>query len=161
MTKNRKKINIQLLPMQWAQDFTLGGKARIFKWSIDESCLYFIRNFKGNENQNDFIRLEDVQKIVEYVEANKEVRLANNIEKIRKGTEQEGIGKFMSETIDNKGTFIQLSSQLCALFVSAGIFESNGKKSYFLFKVKQSVDWRILLQEYYKKMTFGKINSMP
>lgn len=141
----------------WVRRVTLGVKAKAFHWKLDDAAnLCIIRYFenKAGEQQqaNVSFSVEQINKIVEYVaQALKgEVALANNVEKLADGTEQEGLGRFMYEHFSPNTTVAQSSSQLAAIFVEAGIWQWNGKQIGMTFKANL-VDWQNLLRKYYER----------
>lgn len=136
----------------WVYSTTLGGKEKKFYWKIDSDLnLNIKRQFKSvkTSTSND-LSVGQINQIVDYVSQNGEVTLSNNVMKLVKGTEKEGLGKFMLETFSLTTTAAQAASQLAALFVDAGIWKWNEKKRGMSFKAN-TIDWKDTLRSYYEQ----------
>jgi len=101
-------------------DTTLGGKAKSFRWAVDQDCAVKIqRIFKtksGRSENNRIITKTELDSINAYLSENEWIPLANNVEKLRNGTEKEGIGKFLYTELGWSEVDSQLASHLGALF---------------------------------------------
>ena len=140
----------------WVRRVTLGIKAKPFHFKFDDAeHLSVIRYFetKAGDSQPAHVRfsVEQIDQVVDYVaQHGGEVPLANNVEKLADGTEQEGLGRFMYETFGRITVEAQTSSQLAAIFVEAGIWQWNGKQMSMTFKAN-AVDWKNVLRKYYER----------
>jgi hypothetical protein len=123
----------------FVQGSTLGGKAKPFRWKVDEvGDLLIERKFDLKSSPEPTVHytkfsVEEIQAIAIYVEQNGWTDLANNISKLGNGTEKEGIGKFLYNDLNCDITKCQASSQLSAIFTHAGIWEHNGKSRSMQF----------------------------
>ncbi len=125
------------------------GKGNVFWWAIDpEGNITIERKFKNESTESTIIRNIEVNKIFEYVEE-EWVSLANNVEKLRKGTEKEGIGKFMYEVLRWNETDCQLSGHLGAIFTKTGVWDHNGMKRGIMFRRKLPY-WKESLLDFIK-----------
>lgn len=130
--------------------FTLGGKHKRFWWKINKDCsLEIIRKF---DSGNGKITLEtfsekEIENIQQFIN-NTKIPLANNVQKIKDGTEKKGLGKFLYEKLDRNTTQAQLASHISTVFYKSGIWGYNRKKQNMLFW-KLSNDWKNLLNAYY------------
>lgn len=130
----------------WIQASTLGGKQKNFSWRVDEQCnLYIKRN--DSEKEEIFIA-ESLEKIHNYVSSNEWTYLANNVDKLYRGEEKEGLGKFIYENIRKDTTYAQLSSQIVSIFTQINIWVSNGKKISIKFRTISN-DWKTIIRDYY------------
>jgi len=136
----------------WIHDFTLGGKTKPFWWQMDEDYnIHIRRKFKNATSWKvEKIATADIDALQTYMAAKDWVKLANNVAKLAKGEEQEGIGKFLY-TINKDGT---LSSSLGALLTSTGIWEHNGAKRGIQFKIRPDIQWKQTLMDYYHDNAF-------
>ncbi len=98
----------------WINSTTFGGKAKSFWWRVDEnSNLLVLRQFKGfNTETNSFISKVDLDKIDIFMEGRNWVDLANNVEKINNGSEKDGLGKYLFQSLGWKPGDAQLASHL-------------------------------------------------
>lgn len=89
---------------------TLGSRNKSFEWtySVNDGITIY-RNFKNGPNKVTFTN-DDIEKIVNYIELKQEVELANSVQKLSDGTEKDGIGKFIFETIEKKTSTAQAAS---------------------------------------------------
>ncbi len=123
--------------------FTL-GKSNPFYWEYNQDTgIKIIRQFKNNEREDIFTN-EDISKIIDYVKKRGKVRLSNNVEKIKNGTEIEGLGKFVFNEIKKNTSYAQSMSQFVAIMVKLGIFEYNGAKKLLEFWLVNE-DWQKVL----------------
>ncbi len=136
----------------WVYSTTLGSREKKFHWKIDDEVnLHILRQFKlAKYDTNDRLSTEQIGQIADFVSRNGEVRLSNNVVKLGKGTEKEGLGRFMFETFDLTPTKAQASSQLAALFVDAGIWKWNEKKRGMAFQTN-TIHWKDTLRAYYEQ----------
>lgn len=130
--------------------FTLGGKHKRFWWKINKDySLEIIRKFNSGNGK---ITLEtftekEIKNIQQFINGSK-IPLANNVQKIKDGTEKEGLGKFLYENLNKNTTQAQLASHISTIFYNSGTWDYNGKKKDMLFW-KKSEDWKNLLNSYY------------
>jgi hypothetical protein len=76
--------------------------------------------------------------------------LANSVEKLGIGTERkDGIGYFFYNGLKWDTTHSQLASQLASIFLSAGVWESNGRKRNIKFRFLDIQNWCELVREHY------------
>ncbi|MEZ0610526.1 hypothetical protein ACAW74_18575 [Fibrella sp. WM1] len=134
----------------WGDNITLGGKAKAFQWKLDDTfTLHINRPF---ENGNIKFTAEQLDRIADYVAQNCEVALGNSVSKLADGTEREGLGKFMHNSMGLTITEAQTSSQLAALFVQACIWKWNDQKRGMTFRIIRT-NWRQELRRYYDQAT--------
>ena len=69
------------------------------------------------------------------------VCLANDVQKLKNGTEKEGLGKFVFSKLGWSTTKAQLSSHIGAIFSDSGVWAYNGKKRGIKFK-KNNNKWK-------------------
>lgn len=140
----------------WKQEYTLSGKKKPFSSKIDENInLTIRRRFKDNPNDKiDSYSLKRLEIIQDFMKKHNWVPLANNVEKMKKGTEIRGLGSFVYDNIRADSSFAQTTSQLAAIFVVAGIWDRdmqqiNGEgKRRMVFKFK-GINWKEALITYY------------
>ncbi|MEZ0538081.1 hypothetical protein [Fibrella arboris] len=161
---NRQKMNSKFTNFnysnEWAKDNTLGGKAKEFYWKMDDTnSLHISRLFKNKED----LRQHDVEfsapqldLIMAYVEEAEIVRLGNSVSKLTDGSEKEGLGRFILESLNLPLTTAQASSQIATLFVQAAIWQLE-RKGGMQFKANK-VSWKELLRNYYNRGTNTVIN---
>ncbi|RLA73625.1 MAG: hypothetical protein DRG30_06035 [Epsilonproteobacteria bacterium] len=129
--------------------FTLGGKHKRFWWKIDENCsITIIRKFNSGSGKItlDIFTEKEIENIQQFINGNK-IPLANNVEKIKDGTEKEGLGRFLYEQLNKNTTQAQLASHISAIFYYAGIWDYNRQVRNMLFWNK-SKDWKNLIKAY-------------
>lgn len=138
----------------WCHLLTLGAKAKSFWWKLNEDySVTILRKFdlnNGKVKRSDTIFALEIDKLQQFVDDSK-VPLANSVEKLAKGTEKEGLGKFLYDGLNWKDTTkAQVSSQIAALFFYSGIWDYNGKlKGMEFWKLQE--DWREILSSFYSK----------
>ena len=150
----KKNINVSIQIDENYDDyclaFTLGGKHKKFWWKINEDdSLVIIRKFNSDNGK---ITLEtftakEIENIQQFIN-DTNIPLANNVQKIKDGTEKEGLGKFLYEKLNKNTTQAQLASHISTIFYHSSIWGYNGKKRGMLFW-KKSKDWKSLLNSYY------------
>ncbi|TKT94154.1 hypothetical protein [Dyadobacter frigoris] len=169
IAKNKYRSEFQTVPKEkflefikdenWKQEYTLGSQAKPFLSKINESLnLHIRRQFKNKPN--DVISKfssEDLNAIQSYMKDQNWIPLANSISKMKNGSEIPGLGSFVYNNIRGNTTFAQSTSQLAAIFVTAGIWEfdikrvgSKGNKR-MVFKFRD-IDWKEALIDYYIEM---------
>lgn len=166
IAKNKEKIKFKpvnkakFLEMtedqNWKQEYTLGSRKKPFLSKIDESLNLTIRRRFVNK-RTDVISTfssEDLEEIQTYMKDQNWIPLANSVSNMQNGSEILGLGSFVYNSIKGSTTFAQSTSQLAAIFVTAGIWEidmksvgSQGNKR-MVFKFKD-IDWKEALIEYY------------
>lgn len=137
----------------WVHSTTLGGKAKVFYWKIDKSYgLHIKREFKSGTCLR-IITKEELERLDEYMAKKEWVSLANNIEKLNNGTEKNGLGKFLYESLGWPVTDCQLASHLGAIFALSGAWLFNGRKKGIQFK-KRPINWEEQLKiHYYRELS--------
>lgn len=141
---------------EWIYERTLGSKEKPFYWKIDkEGNIFISRKFK-NKQQYVIrkISTNELNELDNYLRDGSWKALANNVAKLRLGTEKAGIGKFLYEELGMSVTDAQLSSHLGAIFSKSGAWIFNGKQKNMEFK-SNADDWAKVVREYY----FRKISS--
>jgi hypothetical protein len=137
----------------WILGTTLGAKEKHFEWRVDDNCFLSIRRrFElktGSRIEEKTISPNEIGQINNLVSQGW-CCLANNVKKLRAGTEKDGIGSFLYNTLGWNETDSQLASQLAALFTKAGVWHYDSKKINMQFKAIQS-DWCKCLQDYSSK----------
>jgi hypothetical protein len=140
----------------WKQEYTLGSKKKPFLSKIDKNVMLTIRR-KFKNSLNDVISeysFEELAAIQSYMKSMNWVPLANNVDKLKKGKEIDGLGLFVYKTIKQNEVFAQSTSQLAAIFVVAGIWDAdkrqvNGEGNRrMVFKYKD-INWKEALIAYY------------
>jgi hypothetical protein len=141
-----KSETAQLDVQEWVHSKTFGGKQKSFWWRVDDDSIIYIRRvFKGNKQRTDRISAEELGQLNRWVSDSNWVPLANNIEKLRLGTEQEGVGWFLCNVLRwQSSAEWQLSSQLGVIFTLSGVWEYNGRRRGICFR-KTSEEWRDLV----------------
>lgn len=134
----------------WVLETTLGAKEKPFEWRIDPNCFLSIRRRFEYKSRSKYVEKtitpEELVKINNYVSQGW-CYLANNVEKLQAGTEKEGIGSFLYNTLGWDVTDSQLASQLAAIFSKSDAWHYDGKKRNMKFKAIQN-DWCKCLQDY-------------
>lgn len=135
---------------KWVLEKTLGGKAKPFYWKIDDKGSISIKRMFGNQEKliSQTVNAQELGKIDKYLSDGGWKALANDVEKLKKGTEKPGIGKFMYDNLEMNEAEAQLSSHLGAIFSNAGAWLYNGKKRGIEFK-KNTDNWAKVVREYY------------
>lgn len=78
---------------------------------------------------------------------------ANNVEKLKNGTEKKGFGWYLFSRLEKSTTEAQLSSHLGAILVDSEVWRHNGKKVGLKFR-KTPGDWQSQLLEFYESKIF-------
>jgi hypothetical protein len=136
----------------WRLEYTLGGKAKPFWWKIDKDYkLSIARKFKNEIHWRiNELEISDIENIQKYMEPEKLIHLANSVEKLKNGTEKEGLGKFIYHQLrPGNETFAQLASHLVALFYQAEIWEWNEKQRNMQCARIPDADWQQALTDRY------------
>ncbi|MGI6359092.1 MAG: hypothetical protein ACOX2K_10475 [Bacillota bacterium] len=122
-----------------------------FKWMIDdEGSVEIRRRFaNGQEVINSYASTE-LDRLHFSVSEHDWVALANNVEKLNHGTEQQGIGKFIKEELGKSVLDAQGASQLAAIFVKSGAWQDNGLKRGIAFR-RLREDWQSRLRSYFEQ----------
>ncbi len=113
---------------------THGGRARQFEWSCDVGDLVI-------ENENGLTHIFPIEEIADILLAIKSefakewFPLANNVEKMYRGTEKSGLGSIIYSTCED--TFhAQGASYLGVVLDEVGILEWNGES--------WGIEWRVI-----------------
>jgi hypothetical protein len=124
---------------------TLGGKEKLFEWEYIEHKGIVIKKKVSKKYIEIIFTDEDINKVLEFINNNGDVDLANSVTKMRDGTEKNGIGSFIYENLYRNETIAQASSQLVAILFKKGILGYNGKKRGMRFWLIDE-NWRALLR---------------
>jgi hypothetical protein len=140
MSRETKSFEPEHDNNHWQICKTLGAKEKEFFWKIESNKLIIKRYFQSGLNIRSF-PFQELDIINEQMESVKWLPLANNVEKLGKGTEQWGVGRIITDILHRDPSEGQLASHICALFVMAGNWQYNGKTKGMMFK-KIDADWR-------------------
>ena len=117
------------------------GKGNPFHWEYSaQNGIKIIRNFKNIE-RIDFFSISNIEAIVNYVIMTGKVRLSNNVERLKDGSELDGLGKYVFDNIEKDTSHAQSMSQFAAIMVHMGVFKYNGAKKAMEFWVINK-NWR-------------------
>ncbi|MCF2446217.1 hypothetical protein L0657_19830 [Dyadobacter sp. CY345] len=133
------------------QNFTLGGKVKPFWWKMDEQDnIHIFRRFNdGNNLEHTTYSSNLIDGVQLKMFLRDWVPLDNNVSKLYKGTDKEGLGSFVFLLTGNRtGTFIQVTSQLAALFTVANIWMHNSRQTGMKFSAVRDIEWRNLIKDY-------------
>ncbi|WP_010661890.1 hypothetical protein [Marinilabilia salmonicolor] len=134
----------------WLKSKTLGPKAKSFDWRLTNTNDIIIkRKFKGDQLEETTITKKELDEIDQFVRKIDWMDLANNVEKLRNGTEKEGFGWFLFNKLGKSTTESQLSSHLGAILVDSEVWGYNGKKVGLKFR-KTPGDWLPQLRKFYE-----------
>lgn len=106
---------------------TLGGKEKKFRWDINDGILEIERIDANIKDQLELTLLLDVLHELHERFKNDEFPLANNVQKLKEGSEIEGIGSLIYKKTQNVA-LAQSASQLAAILTHCEIFSWNGKR---------------------------------
>lgn len=135
------------MSMKWIDSKTLSSKKKEFKWKYDDlSGLEIERVFKGDIVSTTIFSNRDIERIIDFVFENEDVKLSNSIDKLRDGTEKDGLGKFVYEELGKSISDAQAVSQLAAILVDVNILEYNGVSRNMEFKLKH-INWKDRLNQ--------------
>lgn len=128
------------------------GHGDFFNWSVaGDGGLEIRRRFlDGQVIINKYTR-DELDRLVAFVQDCQLVDLANNVEKLRKGTEGEGLGQFLKEVLGHSVAGAQAASQLAAIFVKAGVWIDNGRRWGMAFRCMGEPNWAAALFNYYRR----------
>jgi len=126
--KNKAKIEfdnvsidniLEFTDDNWKQEYTLGSRKKPFSSKIDVGLTLTIRRkFKNNpKDLFSIFSLEKLEAIQSYMRNRDWIPLANNVYRMRNGTEMDGLGSFVYNNLTSNTTFAQSTSQLAAMFV--------------------------------------------
>jgi len=166
--KSRKKVKNSSGPLKLKKQYstymqednpslvrsvTLGGKAKSFWWKIDDNCNIIVRrefnSKKARILNSKFIKASEIDRLDKYMGESSWIGLANNVEKLSKGIENEGIGMFMFKELNWSTTDSQLASHIGGILAASRVWLYNGKQRGIKFK-KVSNSWRDKVKDYYK-----------
>lgn len=129
-------------------DTTL-GHGGLFNWLVDAvGTIEIRRRFASGKVYVNTYSEGDLEQLNAFVGEGKWTALANDVQKLHHGTEKEGLGQFIKETLGMDVASAQGASQLAAIFVKAGAWEANGRRRGMAFRCFDSA-WRPLLEGYY------------
>jgi hypothetical protein len=106
---------------------TLGGKAKQFQWEIKDGILEIERIDANIKDHLELTLLLDVLHELHEKFKDDEFPLANNVQKLKEGSEIEGIGSLIYKKNQNVA-LAQSASQLAAILTHCEIFKWNGKR---------------------------------
>lgn len=146
------------MPASWSRSQTLGVKQKAFSWRIDGHGNIFIkRKFRrGRFPRIDKISCNHLDRLCRFMEDMEWKDLANDAAKLYKGTEKDGIGKFMYR-LRPEVSYAQLSSQLAAIYYHSEVWKWNERKKRMQFLLL-SGDWQKKTMQYYIN-SLSHINS--
>lgn len=149
--------NFDDIPNDFVHSQTLGGKSKSFWWKIDDTCSIHV--YRDISKQTgliiDFneIKQDEIEKLLVYLSQFDDFFLANNVEKLGNGTERkDGIGYYLYTGLKWGRTHSQLASQLASIFLSAGVWESNGRKRNIKFRFLDIQNWCKLVRFHYSEL---------
>ncbi|BCZ45838.1 hypothetical protein psyc5s11_19050 [Clostridium gelidum] len=157
----KDNFNKAVTDIEWIYSTTFGGKAKSFWWRVDEKLNIVVkRKFKGFKDITSIvISKADLEKIDNFMEGKEWVDLANNIEKINNGSEKDGLGKYLFQSLGWKVGDAQLASHLGVIFTLSGVWSFNGRKRGIKFK-KNNDKWQESVKEYYINQVNDDINDV-
>jgi hypothetical protein len=145
----------------FVKEHTLGGKAKEFLWRMEPGGAISIRRkFKnlGGKFVEQTISAAELKRLDEYMDDGNWKPLANDVAKLRRREEKDGIGRFFYEELGLDESGAQLASHVGAIFSSSGAWLHNGKKRGMEFK-RNTGDWAGAVKDYYrKKLSAGNIS---
>ncbi len=137
-------------PSMYVIDTTL-GHGGLFNWLINANGTIEVRRrFVGGQVAVNLYRKAKLDQLHAFVAKREWTALANNVEKLHHGTEKEGLGQFLKETLGMDVAAAQGASQLAAIFVRAGAWEGNGRRRGMAFRCL-ATDWQGLVESYYEQ----------
>lgn len=138
----------------WLYETTFGGKSKRFSWKIDdESNIHIKRIFdleNGTKEVKKITTAFELGQLDDYMKDGNWKSIANNVDKLAKGTEKVGIGVFLYNKLNWSGTDAQLSGHLGVIFYKAGVWDYNRKKRGIQHK-RISDNWNESVRNYYEK----------
>lgn len=134
---------------------TLGAKKKEFEWNYNENTILIKK-----PSYNNLIKYSDseLDKIIKYIKDNDRVSLANNVEKLKKGLEKDGLGKFVFNNIESEITKAQSVSQIVAILHKVGALYYNNAKKNMEFWVSEK-DWKRCVKEYIKQQNNKQLEA--
>ena len=118
---------------------------------MHEDCnIIILRQFKSfQQPYQTLISCHITHGLIDYLPNGEWFKLANNVERLKHGTEANGIGKYLfNQGLNN--TDCQTASHLGTIFYQAGIWLYNGKRKGIKFRKNPDVlDWVNHLNKYY------------
>jgi hypothetical protein len=149
--------NLDDIPDDFVHSQTLGGKSKSFWWKIDDTCsIHIYRDISKKTGLIiDFKEIEqdDIERLLEYLSQFDNFFLANSVDRLGNGAEREdGIGYFLYNSLQWNTTHSQLASQLASIFLSAGVWESNGRKRNIEFRFLDIQNWCKLVRYHYSEL---------
>lgn len=106
--------------------------------------------FKNNSITVRVITKEELEKINNFMNAREWFDLANSVDKLAKGTEKEGLGKFLYNYLAWDASGAQLAGHIGVIFTLSDIWEFNNQKRGMKFR-KKSANWEKQLKTYYEE----------
>lgn len=140
-SKKDDSLRYSSLEEKWNKGHTLGGKSKIFNWRVDENFNIVINRTINGVIREKTISEKELNYINNYVADDKWTDLANNVEKLKKNVEKEGLGKYLYNNLNWSISDSQLASHICAIFIGLGIWRYNGKKRGIKF-IRKEADWK-------------------
>lgn len=131
-------------------DTTL-GHGGLFNWLIDGTGTVEIRRrFVGGQVTVNVYRKTELDELNAFVAGREWTALASDVQKLHHGTEKEGLGQFLKETLGMNVAAAQGASQLAAIFVRAGVWEDNHRRRGMAFR-SLTPDWQGTVESYYEQ----------
>jgi len=132
------------------QNNTLGGKEKSFLWSYDGERIVIRKKINGVRKESEISYLNnELEKIMLYIKQGERISLANNVAKLKNGTEKEGIGHYIYNYLERKIDKAQSASQLVAIMVKANVLGYNEAKKNMEFWIND-MNWRERMLNYVK-----------
>jgi hypothetical protein len=140
-------------------DSTL-GHGGLFNWLIEVTGTVAIRRrFADGQVYVNRYSKADLDLLHAFVSAREWTSLASDVQKLHQGTEKEGLGQFLKETLGMSIASAQGASQLAAIFVKAGVWEDNGRKRGMAFR-SNDADWQPGLESYCSELLQRQIGAI-
>jgi hypothetical protein len=125
----------------WIDSETL-GHAKMFCWRMNkDGNIIILRKFniKSYKIKHETeISREIIDGLIASIQNDEWFPLANNVEKLRNGTEVDGVGKYLYQHGFNE-TQAQSASHLSTIFYEAGIWLYNGKRKGMKFRKNPNI----------------------
>lgn len=136
---------------EWVHEITFGGKRKSFWWMVDEGGTVRIKRvFRGSKVPNvKVICRDEMDCLHAFMEDGAWRRLSNSVTKLRDGSEQPGIGRFLVNRLGWPVTDAQLAGHLGVVLTQCGVWDYNAKKAGIEHR-RLLRGWRKPLIAYYR-----------
>jgi len=125
--------------LEWVSERTLGGKRVEFWWRADELGNVTIRRLvqKGRPRtgKGRFIRREELEALLAWMADREWVLLACVPERLRQGTAEDGIGRFLYERLSWPFSEVVFACHIAAILTAAEVWAWNGRRRDMAFRV--------------------------